>query len=277
MFCLSISLLGSLQASLDDRPLSFATEKTRALLAYLAVERDRSHSRSALAGLLWPDQPEDKARQNLRQTLLYLRQSLGEDQSGTDALLQASRESVQFDAQAQSNVDIAHFVALDEACRQHRHTRLSACRPCLLRLAQMVELYRGDFLSGLDVDDSDLYQEWALLKREWLRRRAIEALSVLSLYQERRGNYARALGYAQRQVEMEPWHEEAHRALMRLLAFDGQRGAALTQYRACREALDRELDIEPTTETTALFEQIRAGQLQAEPPHNNLPDRKSVV
>lgn len=269
---LSISLLGPFQASLDDKPLNnFATEKTRALLAYLAVERDHSHSRSALAGLLWPDQPEDKARQSLRQTLLYLRQALGDEQASTDALLEADRESVQFDAQGQSTVDVAQFVALDETCQEHRHARLSACLPCLQRLTRMVELYRGDFLSNLNVADSDLYEEWALLKREWLRRRIVEALSALTLYEERRGDYAHALGYAQHQVELEPWREEAHRALMRLLAFSGQRSAALAQYRACREALARELDVEPTDETAALFEQIRADKLRAAPPYATLP------
>lgn len=43
---LSISLLGSFQVTLDDRPVTdFVTDKTRALLAYLAVENDRPHRR----------------------------------------------------------------------------------------------------------------------------------------------------------------------------------------------------------------------------------------
>jgi len=269
MSYLSILLLGPLQVLLDGRPLSgFATEKTRALLAYLAAERDRAHSRSALAGLLWPDQPEDKARQNLRQTLLYLRQTLGKELA--DTLLEAERESVQFDAQHRVTVDIAQFVALDEACRQHRHRRPDACLPCIRRLMQLVALYRGDFLSNLQVDDSDLYEEWALPRREWFRRRMVEALIVLTQYEERRGNYAQARRYAQRQVELEPWHEEAHRALMRLLALDGQRSAALAQYRTCRKMLARELAVEPTDETTALYEQIHADTLQTQAPCNNL-------
>ena len=40
---------------------AFASNKVRALLAYLAVEADRPHRREALAGLLWPEQPEAKA------------------------------------------------------------------------------------------------------------------------------------------------------------------------------------------------------------------------
>jgi hypothetical protein len=43
--------------------------------------------------------------------------------------------------------------------------------------------------------------------------------------------------YVRRQVELEPWRKEAHQQLMRILA--------------------DELDVEPSAETTALYEQIR--------------------
>ena len=50
---LQIHLLGAFQAALDARPVSgFESNKVRALLAYLAVEAHRPHSRGAnvLAG-----------------------------------------------------------------------------------------------------------------------------------------------------------------------------------------------------------------------------------
>jgi predicted ATPase len=124
----------------------------------------------------------------------------------------------------------------------------------------MLTLYRGEFLEHFSAGDSHLFEEWVLLKREWFHREAMEALIHLANYHERRGDMRQARRYAQRQVEMEPWREEAHRQLMRLLALDDQRSAALAQYRACREALAGELGIEPTDETTALNESIRAGE-----------------
>ena len=67
---LAISLLGSFQVTLDDVPLtSFATDKVRALLAFLAVEANRPHRREALIDLLWPDHPPAAGRNNLRQAL----------------------------------------------------------------------------------------------------------------------------------------------------------------------------------------------------------------
>src|SRR5262245_8124948 len=98
-----------------------------------------------------------------------------------------------------------------------------------------------------------------LLKREWLRREALQALSALTIYQERHGNYAQAQVYAWRQVELDPAREVAHQQLMRVLALSGRRSEALAQFESCRRLLAEELGVEPSDETVALVEQIRTG------------------
>jgi predicted ATPase/DNA-binding SARP family transcriptional activator len=256
MMRLTISLLGPLQVALGGEPVTdFATDKARALLAYLVVEADRAHRRDALAGLLWPDQPQCKARHNLRQALSHLRRAIGDCDKATPFLL-VSRETVQFNTDSDYWLDVAVFTSLAEACKGHRHRRLATCLPCMRRLERMAELYRGDFLEQFFLSDSDVFEEWALLKREWLHRQAVEALSHLAGYYERRSDYEQARQYAWRQVALEPWREEAHRHLMRLLALDGQRSAALAQYEACRRVLAEELGVEPTAETVAMYERI---------------------
>ncbi|MDY6876581.1 MAG: tetratricopeptide repeat protein [Chloroflexota bacterium] len=255
---LSISLLGPFQVALGGESVTdFATDKARALLAYLTAEADRPHRRDNLAGLIWPDQPQRKARQNLRQALSHLRQVLG-DRHQVIPFLLISRETVQFNTESDHRLDITAFAALAEDCKKHRHRHLETCLPCLRRMEQMVALYRGDFLAQFFLSDSDVFEEWALLKREWLRREVVEALFHLAGYCERRRDYGQARHYARRQVELEPWREEAHRQLMRLLALDGQRSAALAQYKTCRRALAEELGIEPTDETVSLYKQISA-------------------
>ena len=49
---------------------------------------------------------------------------------------------------------------------------------------------------------------------------------------------------------------------MRLLALDGQRGAALKQYDECTAALLNELGVPPSAETNALYDQIVSGELR---------------
>jgi len=256
---LEIHLLGTFQVILDGVPVAgFATDKARALLAYLAVESDRPHRRDTLATLLWADQPDEKARHSLRQALSNLRQVLN-DLNDDSGLLQVTRESVLFNSHDPRGVwlDVAVFAAHDDALRRHSHRGLGACLSCLRRLEELVAPYQGDFLKGFYLEDSSEFEEWALLKREGYHLRVVEALSVLGRYYERRGEPARACEYIRRQVHLEPWREESHRQLMALLASEGQRSAALKQYQACSAALADELGVAPTAETAALFESIR--------------------
>ena len=126
----------------------------------MAVEADRSHRRDTLAGLLWPDQPQRKARQNVRQALSHLRQAIGDHDEATPFLL-AGRETIQFNPDCDHWLDAATFAALVEDCKKHPHRRLATCLPCMRRLEQMVELYRGSFLEQFFLSDSSAFEEWA--------------------------------------------------------------------------------------------------------------------
>jgi DNA-binding SARP family transcriptional activator len=64
----TISLLGAPRIERDGVPLEVDTRKATALAAYLAVTR-RGHTRDALAGLLWPEYNQGRARAALRRTL----------------------------------------------------------------------------------------------------------------------------------------------------------------------------------------------------------------
>jgi predicted ATPase/DNA-binding SARP family transcriptional activator/Tfp pilus assembly protein PilF len=270
---LSLSLLGPFRIILDNAPVTdFATDKVRALLAYLAVEANHPHRRDVLAGLLWPDQPQRRARHNLRQALSNLRQALGDQENDREPFLLVTRQTVQFNPDSDHWLDVAAFTALSAACKKHRHRRLGNCVRCIRRMTQMADLYGGSLLEQFFLSDSGTFEEWATLQREWLNREVMEALHHLTNYHERRGDYVQAREYAHRQVQLEPWREEAHRQLMRLLALDGQRSAALAQYQTCRRTLAEELDVEPTTETKTLAEQIRAeDELRSKPPPHHLP------
>jgi DNA-binding SARP family transcriptional activator len=256
---LMLVLLGPLQVTSHGQPLrGLAYDKVRALLAYLAVEAERPHRREALTGLLWPDQPERKARHSLRQALVTLRQALG-DQTAMAPFLLISHETVQFNRDGDCKLDVATFTALLAACNTHAHRQIEACPSCAQRLAQAITLYRGDFLEQFFLRDSAPFEEWALLRRERLHQQALQVLTDLASYHERRGEYAHMQRYALRQIELEPWNEAAHRHIMRALVLSGERGAALAQYERCRRILADELGVEPEEATTALYQRIRDG------------------
>jgi predicted ATPase/DNA-binding SARP family transcriptional activator len=255
---LTLSLLGSFEVRLEGKPVTaFDSNKVRALLAYLAVEAERPHSREALAGLLWPDVPDRVAHTNLRNALANLRKAIHDPQAVPPHLF-ITRKTIQFNVASDHWLDVAAFQALVVPAVKVRAQ--GGRTEDLEGLEEALGLYRGPFLEGLFVGNSAAWEEWCLQVRERLDREGLEALEHVAAGYEQRGELERALGHARRQVEWAPWWEEGHRRLMRLLARCGQRSAALAQYEACRRALTKELDVEPDPETVRLYEQIRAGE-----------------
>ncbi|MCE7985040.1 MAG: NACHT domain-containing protein [Caldilinea sp. CFX5] len=265
MEALAITLFGGFAVTVQGEPIAaFESNKVRALLAYLAVEAStagaRPHQRAVLAGLLWPDYPEEMARTNLRHVLRQLRQTLPET-AGAAPLLLTTQQTIQINPACPYTLDVARFTHLLAESRRCPQRELAACPACLARYQEAAELYRGDFLAGLSLYDSEPFDEWLVIQREGLHRQALELFFTLATYHAEQGDDEQAQQYVRRQLHLEPWREEAHRQLMRLLAASGQRSAALAQYTQCRKILADELSIEPDAETTALYEQIRSGKL----------------
>ena len=259
---LTISLLGPLQVILDGETVTaFESDKVRALLACLAVASDHPPRRETLAGLYWPERPERSARHNLSQALSNLRSAIG-DRDATPPFLLVTRQTVQFNRDSDHSLDATAFAALLSACEEHGHHRLETCQPCICRLREAVALYQGPFLEQFYLGDSVAFEEWVIVKREGLQRQVMEVFPHLVAYHEQHGEYQDACEFARRQVELEPWDEAAQRRLMRTLALNGQRSAALKQYHACCRMLADELGVEPAQKTTELFEKIRDGKYE---------------
>lgn len=269
---LSLSLLGPFHAKIDDEPAKgFESNKVRALLAYLAVEADRLHRREALAELLWPGRCGRNALANLRYALYDLRKSIGDHEADPPFLL-ITRRTLQFNTDSDYTLDVESFGGLIGEHSLSAVDGAASRRVCPERsrwvsgavipdLQSAVSLYRGPFLEGFSLGDCPAFEEWALFKREYLNRKMVSALQRLAVYAEQAGRYEQARHYLRRELELEPWQEEAHRRLMRLLALGDQRSAALAQYETCRRLLAKELDVELAQETTALYERIRDGKL----------------
>jgi DNA-binding SARP family transcriptional activator/predicted negative regulator of RcsB-dependent stress response len=260
---LTVSVLGPFEVTLDGHPVTtFKSNKVRALLAYLALEPERPRRRDSLATLLWPDWSDRAARRNLRHSLANLRSAIG-DRQAVPPFLSIARETIQFNRDSDYWLDVQAFHALLEADRQGGAGAS--------HLEDAVALYRGPFLEGFFVKGCPAFEDWALLVRERLHRQVLAAFHGLAAYCQRRGDHERACLWARRQLELEPWQEEAHRQLMLLLALSGQRSAALAQFEACCRLLADELGVQPAKETTALYEQIRDQTLQVPVPSMTVP------
>lgn len=254
---LVISTLGTFVVTVNGRPATgFVSAKVRALLAYLAVEADRSHSRDAIAELLWPNQPGQTARNSLRQALANLRHVIA-DHSAEPPFLNVSKNYIQFNTASDVWLDVTQFNRLLIPCERSLHSSSTSCHVCVERMNNAINLYCGSFLDQFWAVDSAPFEDWATTLSERYHRLVVETLERLVTYHEERGSFADALAHARRQVVLDPCRESGHRSLMRLLARSGQRSAALAQYQTCQRILEQELGVDPDSATVALYEQIR--------------------
>lgn len=219
----------------------FRSRRTAALLGYLAAER-RPIARDFLVALFWPDEVLSKGRANLRRELHNLAQVLP-DCWDVDHL------AVAFAPSANTTVDIYSLLELEG----HR------------RWEQAADLLGGEFLEGFDPEDNVELEKWLLAERRSWRGRAEGILTKVTKGHIRRGRYSDGLRFALRLLQLAPWNEEAHRQVMQLLAWTGQRGGALRHFEACKSTLQEELGVEPSEETINLYQKIYAGELDPPP------------
>jgi len=235
-----LRFLGPVQVERDGVPVrGFRSRKALALLGYLSVQ-DHPIPREHLVGLFWEDKSESQGRANLNWVLSKIKTLL-------PGCLQTNRHTVQFQRTAMYWLDIDTFRTLEE---QRDATSLVAA----------VELYRGEFLEGLTLNGCAEFEIWLVGERERWRQRIVWALGELVMHQCQCGEYEQAIRFARRSLVMEPWREETHQQVMRLLAWSGQRSAALAQYETCRKLLIEELGVEPSKETREIYDLLLEGE-----------------
>ena len=254
---LALFLLGSPRIERDGVLINFDTRKAIALIAYLAVTRQR-HSRDALANLLWPEYDQVHARATLRRTLSALNKSLEGD------WLRVDREMIGLNPHSSLWLDVENFQNLLAECRTHGHSPAEICPACLHPLTEAVKLYRDDFLAGFSLRDSPNFDDWQFFQADSQRRTQATALEHLVQCYSALGDFDSAIPYARRWLALDRLHEPAHRQLMQLYTWVGQRAAALHQYRECVQVLEQELGVAPLEATTQLYQAIKENQ--APPP-----------
>ena len=253
-----IYLLGRFHATYADQALpGLEASKAQELFAYLLLHRHRPHTREMLIDYIWGDYTKDQAQKGLRQALWQL-QSAFNGQNGNlhDALLQVDTAWVQSNPTGAFWLDVAVLEASYTLVQGIPGRSLTAEHA--QSLATAVQLYTGDLLEGC-------YQDWCLLERERLQQIYLVLLDKLMGYDETQGNYELALAYGERILYYDRAREQTHRKLMQIHCLAGNRTGALRQYDACVAALATELAVKPAKRTEALYQAIKADQIEERP------------
>ncbi|MCG3210706.1 MAG: hypothetical protein FOGNACKC_04337 [Anaerolineae bacterium] len=224
----------------------FESRKAVALLGYLVVAH-RPLPRTHLADLFWPDKSEQKGRANLSRVLNNLSRLL------PDCFL-ASRHTIEFKPAENVWVDLYAFeTAASQVDFSVQMTAVSLCR--------------GTFLEGLLVNGCPEFELWLVTEQERCRQQTVVLLERLITHHLRGGAYGPAQKLAAQLLTLRPDMEAAHRQMMWLLTANGNRQAALAQYKTCRRFLADEFSTTPSSETGALYQAILEGEIARVTPY----------
>ncbi|RCK73896.1 MAG: Transcriptional regulator, LuxR family [Anaerolineae bacterium] len=262
---LRLYFLGQPKIEHNGIPAKVPLQKALALLAYLALNNER-FTRNYLATFLWPENSPEASLNNLRVTLHSLRKTFGDEWFFID------RNSVGIARKAHLWVDVSQFSELVASLQSHYHSSTAICADCIPTLAEAIQLYRGNFLEGFTLKDSDLFDEWQRFQQTTLLQMALDVLKKLVNGYIAQGDYPQAILYAQQWLSLDPINETIHQTLMKLYSWTHQYHAAIKQYQECTQILEKELGEAPQHTTTQIYQAIKEHRLPPPLAHVNLID-----
>jgi two-component SAPR family response regulator len=221
-------------------------QKPRELLYYL-LSHPEGRTKEQIGLALWPEASTAQLRSSFHDTVFRLRRALG----GKEWVSFRKGRYV-FGGSLPYYYDVE---AYERDLHEARRLREEAPEQAIRRLRAAAELYGGDFL-----EDLALESEWAMERQEELGRAQGETLLLLGELLLDQEHHTEAAEAYRKAIARDRYFEEAHRGLMRSLAYLAERGRALRHYEELAGLLEEELGSSPAPETRTLYERLRAGQ-----------------
>ncbi|MFN8598146.1 MAG: BTAD domain-containing putative transcriptional regulator [Anaerolineae bacterium] len=245
---LTVYTLGTFQLAVNDTPTNHTIiGKSRTLFEYLLIHHEQPVARDVLMDVFWPNADPDSARNRLNVSLHHIRQAL---RNITDIPIVLFEEGAycinpEFDLW----IDAEEF---DRHVRKGHQLEAAERLPAAIKEYELArDVYQGDFLAD------EPYEDWPVLTRERLRTDYLDMLDRLSRIYFDQGRYTDCVAMCQSILSHDDCREDAHCRLMQCYSRQNQRYLALRQYQVCVKALRTELDVEPASATTQMYERIR--------------------
>jgi predicted ATPase/DNA-binding SARP family transcriptional activator len=200
-------------------------------------------TKDQIAAALWPDLSRQQLGNALHTALRELRRAVGDP-----GWVVYANGHYRFDRVRQHECDVTEFEDALLAARRARPAEAA-----LPHLQRAIGVYGGDFLDGMSAG------EWALVRRDELRRAFESALLAAGRLQTAAGRHQAAVTVFRRAVAHEPLNETAHRELMNSWARLGETARAVRHYEELTELLRGQVGVPPAPETTALYRRLSTG------------------
>ncbi len=210
-------------------PTEWQSRKARDLLKLLVCRREAVAVRDVLLEALWPDEDPSKTRNRLSVALNVVRGVLDpEGRFDADRFVISDRDGLRLDL---SRVDVDVEVFLGKAKRAFEAARAGAADARAL-LEEAEAAYGGEFL------EEDAFADWAAPLRERVRSAYVDLLRALTRTEQESDRFHLRL------LAVDPFDEDVHLDLVRMLSSSGRHGEAR---RAHRRYVTRmaEIGVEP--------------------------------
>lgn len=239
-FSLRVYALGDETIERDGITVStheWRSSRAKEFFLYLLFEG--ASSREKLSLVFWPDSSSSKVRSNFHTTLYRARRALGEN------VILYENDIYRINPDVSIWCDALVFRRYVQEAKMLPY--LDARTDDLYRKA--IVLYRGEFLPGLDT-------EWTMAHREALYEMHIVALIGAGHCARARGEFNDAITQFKQALKIDPYREEAYRAMFTCYAGMGELNSVLKQYNVMYHMFQTELGIKPSQETVRHVQQL---------------------
>jgi len=248
---LTVNALGHVEIYRDPTkpfaPDAWTTRRARDIFCYIATRKNRRVPKDVLIEAFWGDEEFEAIEKNFHPTISHIRKALNSRQALKQNFIVFRDGAYQLNPEFSYKIDTADFlnhISAAEAAKKDKND--SAMRD---HLESAYSLYRGDFMEGL-------YEDWAEEQRLYYQEqfsRVLNALAKLSVAEKR---WADALKFANQILTLDPYREDLHRLVLKVLAAQGKPASVKKHYEDMARLLKDDLGIAPSAETRRVFDEL---------------------
>lgn len=248
---LTVKVLGPVEIYRDPaNPFAgdaWTTRKARDIFCFIATSKHRRVSKDVLIDTFWSEDDPSTIEKNFHPTISLIRKALNSRQPLKQNFVVFRDGAYQLNPQHSYSIDSEEFLGFITAAETAK--REDDDEGLLNNLESARKLYRGEFMDGS-------YERWAEEQAEIYREqygRVLNGLAKLAVAQKQ---WAAALKYAEEILTLDPYREDLHRLILKVLSAQGKPAAVKKHYESMQTLLKHELGIEPGAETKRLYKEL---------------------
>ena len=248
---LTIKILGPVEIYRDPSKLfatdAWTTRRSRDIFCYIATRKNHRVPKDVLIEAFWGDEDLAAVEKNFHPTISHIRKALNSRQDIKQNFIVFRDGSYQLNPEYSYSIDsddFLNFITVAESAKREKDA--SGLRTAL---ESAYGLYRGEFMEGC-------YDDWAEEQRIHFQEQFVRVLNGLAKLSVTDSRWSDALKYASETLQIDPYREDLHRLVLKVLSAQNKLPAAKKHYENMSKQLLDELGVEPSAETRRLYQEI---------------------